>query len=122
MRLIHWARMTGYLDRFDDQFSLFDTPLHYNFKAASDGGESYDLRTVFDGSYAILFSSFLNCILNLQYAFRLVQARPTDAVTLVDNHDTQPGEALESSIDRHFVAAIQLVGTDKSVHYLVASQ
>lgn len=32
----------------------------------------------------------------------LVQARPTDAVTLVDNHDTQPGEALESWIDPTF--------------------
>lgn len=74
--------LTGYLDRFDTQFSIFDTPLHYNFKEASDGAENFDLRKIFDGS--------------------LVQARPLDAVTLVDNHDTQPGQALESWIDPTF--------------------
>ncbi|KAM0789626.1 hypothetical protein ACM66B_000431 [Microbotryomycetes sp. NB124-2] len=68
----------AYLDGLDEQFSVFDTPLHYNMKQFSDAGENYDLRKIFDGS--------------------IVQARPTDAVTLVDNHDTQPGEALESWI------------------------
>lgn len=53
-----------------------------NFKQASDQGESFDIRQIFDGS--------------------LVQSRPLDAVTLVDNHDTQIGEALESWIDPTF--------------------
>lgn len=70
--------LNNYLDNMDEQFSVFDTPLHYNFKELSDAGENYDLRKVWDGT--------------------VVQARPTDAVTLVDNHDTQPGEALESWI------------------------
>lgn len=36
---------------------------------AGEAGASYDLRKIFDGT--------------------VVQARPIDAVTLVDNHDTQ---------------------------------
>jgi len=71
-----------YLDDMGDQFSIFDTPLHYNFKEASAAGPNYDLRKIFDGS--------------------LVQSRPMDAVTLVDNHDTQPQQALESWVDPTF--------------------
>ena len=53
---------SGFLDRCDTQFSIFDTPLHYNFKEAGDAAENYDLRKIFDGT--------------------LVQSRPMDAVTL----------------------------------------
>ncbi|GAA5974929.1 hypothetical protein JCM5350_004508 [Sporobolomyces pararoseus] len=70
--------LTGYLDRMPTQFSVFDTPLHYNFKQAGDQAENYDIRAVFDDT--------------------VVQAHPMDAVTLVENHDTQPGQALESAI------------------------
>jgi alpha-amylase len=42
------------------QFSVFDAPLHYNFKEAADAGRDYDIRKVWDGT--------------------LVQARPVDAV------------------------------------------
>lgn len=72
-----------YLSDFgDEQFSLFDAPLHYNFKEAGDAGKDYDLRKIFDGT--------------------LVQARPIDSVTLVENHDTQAGQALESVIPPNF--------------------
>lgn len=72
-----------YLTEFgDEQFCLFDAPLHYNFKEAGDGAENYDLRKIFDGS--------------------IVQARPVDAVTLVDNQDTQKGQALESTVPAQF--------------------
>lgn len=64
------------------QFSLFDAPLHYNFKEAGDAGQDYDLRKIFDGT--------------------LVQARPMDAVSLVENHDTQAGQALESVVSATF--------------------
>lgn len=57
--------LSSYLDGLGTQFSCFDTPLQGNFKEAGDAGENYDLRKVFDGT--------------------LVQARPIDAVTLVDN-------------------------------------
>ena len=42
------------------QFSVFDVPLHYNFKEASDRGRDFDIRGIWDGS--------------------LVKARPIDAV------------------------------------------
>ncbi|GAA6043444.1 hypothetical protein JCM8097_002860 [Rhodosporidiobolus ruineniae] len=75
-------QLEGYLDRFPEQFSVFDTPLHYNFKEAADAGENYDLRKIWDGT--------------------LVQSRPIDAVTIVENHDTQPTQALESPIATWF--------------------
>ncbi|MCO5566240.1 hypothetical protein L7F22_019916 [Adiantum nelumboides] len=72
-----------YLSNFgDEQFSLFDAPLHYNFKEAGDAGKGFDMRTIFDGT--------------------IVQKRPIDAVTLVENHDTQRGQALESSVNPQF--------------------
>ncbi|KAG8818876.1 hypothetical protein FRC17_010675 [Serendipita sp. 399] len=71
-----------YLSQFGSQFSVFDSPLHYNFKRAGDAGESFDLRQIFDGT--------------------VVQKRPIDAVTLVDNHDTQVGQALESCVPSWF--------------------
>lgn len=72
-----------YLGEFgDEQFSLFDAPLHYNFKEAGDKGHDADLRKIFDGT--------------------LVQARPIDAVTLVENHDTQAGQALASVVSAQF--------------------
>ena len=43
--------------------------MHYNFKQASDQGDAFDIRSVWDGS--------------------LVKERPADACTLVDNHDTR---------------------------------
>ncbi|GAA5917134.1 hypothetical protein JCM6882_009359, partial [Rhodosporidiobolus microsporus] len=76
------GQLEGYLDRCPEQLSLFDTSLHYNFKQASDGAENYDLRQVWDDT--------------------LVRARPVDTVTLVENHDTQPTQALESPVGAWF--------------------
>ncbi|NCJ07428.1 alpha-amylase [Synechococcales cyanobacterium C] len=61
---------------------LFDAPLHYNFHVASRSGSHYDLRQIFDDT--------------------LVQHQPTLAVTLVDNHDSQPLQALESVVESWF--------------------
>ncbi|QJC53970.1 alpha-amylase [Paenibacillus albicereus] len=72
----------AYLDAAEHELDLFDAPLHYRFKEASEGGRDFDLRTIFDGA--------------------LVRERPQHAVTLVDNHDTQPGEALESWVGDWF--------------------
>lgn len=71
-----------YLDRMGTQFSVFDAPLHYNFKEAGEAGVNYDLRKIFDGT--------------------LTQARAMDSVTLVDNHDTQVGQSLESWVSPQF--------------------
>lgn len=74
--------LSAYLDGLGAQFSVFDTPLQGNFKEASEAKASYDLRQIFDGT--------------------LVQARPIDAVTLVDNHDTQVGQSLENWVGAWF--------------------
>ncbi len=58
--------------------SLFDAPLHYNFHVVSISHGQFDLQRLLDGS--------------------LMQAMPLLAVALVDNHDTQPLQSLESTI------------------------
>ncbi|CAG8957222.1 hypothetical protein HYFRA_00009424 [Hymenoscyphus fraxineus] len=73
--------MTKYLDRMGKKFSLFDAPLVYNFSQLSKT-ENADLRTVFNDT--------------------LVKVTPVNAVTLVMNHDTQPYQALEASIEPFF--------------------
>ncbi|PRO66586.1 alpha-amylase [Alkalicoccus urumqiensis] len=71
-----------YLSEMNWDVSVFDVPLNYNFYEASQTGGSYDMRNLLEGS--------------------LVEAHPNHAVTFVDNHDTQPGESLESWVDDWF--------------------
>ncbi|MEG0762762.1 MAG: alpha-amylase [Oscillospiraceae bacterium] len=71
-----------YLGACRECMSLFDVPLHFNFFAASHGRGDYDMRHILDNS--------------------LVSVNPTKAVTFVDNHDTQPGQALASWVDGWF--------------------
>jgi alpha-amylase len=71
-----------YLDAVDNRMSLFDASLHHNFYRASQAANDYDLRQIFDES--------------------LVKARPDKAVTVVDNHDTQPLQALEAPVESWF--------------------
>lgn len=71
-----------YLDLVDHQLMLFDVALHHRFHDASKQGGSFDMRTIFDGS--------------------LVASLPEHAVTLVDNHDTQPLQSLEATVDPWF--------------------
>lgn len=59
--------INAYLDKFPEQFSCFDALLHDNFYQAGMQNEEYDLTKIFDGT--------------------LVQTRPTDAVTIVANHE-----------------------------------
>ncbi|MEO1683893.1 MAG: alpha-amylase [Cyanobacteria bacterium J06631_12] len=74
--LHHFIKVT------DGDVNLFDAPLHYNFRQASTAGNNYDMRTIFDDT--------------------LVQDQPMLAVTLVDNHDSQPLQALESVVEPWF--------------------
>ncbi|PKK40670.1 Cytoplasmic alpha-amylase [Clostridiaceae bacterium JG1575] len=67
-----------YLTQVDYTLDLFDVALHFHFYEASRAKEQYDLRTIFDGT--------------------LVQSHPELAVTFVDNHDSQPGQSLESFV------------------------
>jgi len=62
--------------------TLFDAPLHYNFSEASKRGSDYDLRQIFDNT--------------------LVKQQPALAVTLVENHDSQPLQSLESVVEAWF--------------------
>lgn len=71
-----------YLDTVGDRMSLFDASLHHNFHEASQKGNEYDLRQIFDNT--------------------LVKERPDKAVTVVDNHDTQPLQALEAPVENWF--------------------
>ena len=73
--------MLVYLSRMPRQFALFDCPLVYNFSQASKT-ESADLRKIFDGT--------------------LVGNEAVNAVTLVQNHDTQPGQALAAPVEDFF--------------------
>ncbi len=82
----YWSYELGALDYFinttQGKVTLFDAPLHLNFHLASKAGNSYDMRTIFDGS--------------------LVQQNPLLAVTIVENHDTQPLQSLESPVEGWF--------------------
>ena len=78
----YWSGNVGtlqwYLGEIDDRAMLFDVPLHFSFHNAGRAGSSFDLRTILDGS--------------------LVAARHDRAVTFVDNHDSQPMQALQSPL------------------------
>ena len=71
-----------YLQNVEFTVDLIDVPLHFKLFSASQAGRDFDLRTIFDDT--------------------LVQANPLNAVTFVDNHDSQPGESLESWIQDWF--------------------
>ncbi|MFZ1757759.1 MAG: alpha-amylase [Streptococcus suis] len=74
-----------YINETNFQMDLVDVPLHMNLFQASTDGAGYDLRTIFDGI--------------------IVQSNPNFAVTFVDNHDSQRGQALESTIAEWFKPA-----------------
>ena len=67
-----------YIEKTEGCMSLFDVPLHYNFYRASISNGEYNMSQIFDGT--------------------IVGTNPEKAVTFVDNHDTEPGQALESWI------------------------
>ncbi|BAY97914.1 alpha-amylase [Tolypothrix tenuis PCC 7101] len=71
-----------YVDKVGGKMSVFDVPLHYNFHQASKSGGNYDMRRILDGT--------------------MMQKRPTHAVTFVENHDSQPLQALESVVEPWF--------------------
>lgn len=85
----YWHRdvqtLTDYLARVQDRMNLFDVPLHFHLHEASCSNGTYDMRGLFEGT--------------------LVQERPWQAVTFVDNHDTQPGQSLESWVSGWFKRA-----------------
>ncbi|KAF8486078.1 alpha amylase [Russula ochroleuca] len=73
-------RVLSWVKAFEGQTAFFDVPLHDNFHHASR--RRFDLRRILDNT--------------------LLKARPNDAVTFVDNHDTQIGQSLESWVNASF--------------------
>ena len=80
----YWAdvnKLHRYITSTEGKISLFDVPLHYNFYNASND-PNYDMSKILEHT--------------------LVKENPCMAVTFVDNHDTQPGQALQSFIQGWF--------------------
>lgn len=77
IQTLHW-----YINSVGGRMSVFDVTLHYNFHYASKSGGNYDMRRILDNT--------------------LMQQRPTHAVTFVENHDSQPLQALESVVEPWF--------------------
>jgi len=76
------ATCQSFLDTVDYKMDIFDVPLHYKLQTASHAGRDFNLSTIFDDT--------------------LVQSHPLNAVTFVDNHDSQPDESLESWVEDGF--------------------
>lgn len=70
--------LINYIEKTQGALSLFDVPLHFNMFHASRSNGYYDMRYILKNT--------------------LLSYRPDLAVTFVDNHDTQYGQALESYI------------------------
>ncbi len=75
------SKLHRYIEQTQGEMSLFDVPLHYNFYNASIN-PNYNLSQILDHT--------------------LVKENPSKAVTFVDNHDTQPGQALQSFVEKWF--------------------
>ena len=89
------TKLKQYIEDLSFKVSLFDVPLHYNLYSASISGGNYDMRNIFENT--------------------LVKENPNNAITFVDNHDTEPGQALESYIMEWFkplAYALILLRTD----------
>ena len=70
-----------YLYNVRYNMDIFDVGLHFHLAEAA-ANDYYNLRGLFDNT--------------------VVKEFPQNAVTFVDNHDSQPGQALESWVGRHF--------------------
>lgn len=62
------ATLEWFIEQTGQRLSLFDFPLYFNLRAASENGGTFDLRNLLNGTLAARY--------------------PTLAVTFIDNHDT----------------------------------
>ncbi len=74
--------LENYLNTVNQSLNLFDVPLHYKMFQASQQGKGFD------------FTQFLEDT--------LVSRFPMNAVTFIDNHDSQQGSSLESQVQSWF--------------------
>ena len=75
-------KIENFSRKMDHLISCFDVPLHYSFFRASEEGKEYDLRQILKGS--------------------LMEKKELASVSFVENHDTQPLQALESAVKDWF--------------------
>lgn len=73
--------LLDYLKRIDDRFALFDVPLHYKFYKACNDNSNYNMADLHTTLSAL---------------------KPDNAVTFVENHDTQKGQALQTVVTDWF--------------------
>mgnify|MGYP001853150253 CR=1 FL=1 len=82
----YWSRdiqnLKNYIEKTNQTIPLFDVPLHYNLYDASCSNGNYDMSKILQNT--------------------LVEQKPELAVTFVDNHDTEPGQALCSWVQDWF--------------------
>ena len=82
----YWSRdinnLKKYIEKTNSTIPLFDVPLHYNLYDASNSKGNYDMSKILENT--------------------LVKENPNLAVTFVDNHDTEPGQALFSYVQEWF--------------------
>lgn len=71
-----------YIDVTEGRVCLFDAPLQQNFHAASKQGKAFNMADIFQNT--------------------LTGTQPLLSVSLVDNHDTQPLQALEAPVEAWF--------------------
>lgn len=76
------AQLVQYLKDCGHCMALFDAPLHFHFQQVSEHPENADLRLIFDDT--------------------LTSQEPSFACAFSDNHDTQPGQALQSWVQEWF--------------------
>ncbi len=76
------GKLIRYIDDTDHAIQLFDVPLHFNFEQASKSGGNYDMSRLLDNT--------------------LIRYETFNSITFVDNHDTQPGESLQSWVEGWF--------------------
>ncbi|MBW6409373.1 alpha-amylase [Clostridium weizhouense] len=75
-------KLKYYKEKVQDSMLLFDVPLHYKFFDAANLESEFDMRSILRDT--------------------LVEYDEKCAVTFIENHDTQPGQSLESWIKSWF--------------------
>lgn len=76
------GKLIRYIEDTNHEIQLFDVPLHFNFEHASKSHGHYDMSRLLDNT--------------------LIRHETFNSITFVDNHDTQPGESLQSWVDGWF--------------------
>ncbi|MBO9561858.1 MAG: alpha-amylase [Niastella sp.] len=72
----------SYCNALGKQSLMYDVPLHFNFFDAGHKKRDFDMRSIFDDT--------------------VLKELPENSFTFVDNHDSQPGQSLESYVDFWF--------------------